>query len=84
MEDINEFIYDLLSRAEQSRQQELAKALKRIGTLDEKQKKIVNDLTSKLVGKLFQPIIENIQLAITNNQQKTIEIATKLFIPNTN
>jgi glutamyl-tRNA reductase len=84
LEDINEFIYDLLSRAEQSRQQELAKALKRIGTLDEKQKKIVNDLTSKLVGKLFQPIIENIQLAITNNQQKTIEIATKLFIPNTN
>ncbi len=84
LDDVNEFVYDLLSRVEKSRQKELAEALKRIGTIDEKQKKIVSDLTSKLVGKLFQPVIENIHFAMLNNEEKTLEAATKLFSTNNN
>ncbi|MDR2699520.1 MAG: hypothetical protein LBC12_01665 [Nitrososphaerota archaeon] len=84
MEDINEVVFDLLSRVEKNRQKELAEALKKIGALDENQKEIVSDLTSKLVGKLFQPVIENIQLAASNNEEKTLEAATKLFMPNNN
>jgi glutamyl-tRNA reductase len=84
LEDINEVVFDLLSRVEKNRQKELAEALKKIGALDENQKEIVSDLTSKLVGKLFQPVIENIQLAASNNEEKTLEAATKLFMPNNN
>lgn len=81
MEDVNELVFDLLSRVEKNRQTELAEALKRIGQIDENQKKIVSDLTSKLVGKLFQPVIENIRLAALNNEEKTLETVSKLLTP---
>jgi|GEM_PF-914365 len=81
LEDANELVFDLLSRVEQNRQKELAEALRRIGVIDENQKKVVSDLTSKLVGKLFQPVIENIRLAALNNEEKTLEVASKLLIP---
>lgn len=81
MEDVTELVFDLLSRAEENRQKELAEALKRMGAIDESQKKIVSELTSKLVGKLFQPVVENIRLAAINNETKTIEIASKLLVP---
>jgi glutamyl-tRNA reductase len=81
LEDVTELVFDLLSRAEENRQKELAEALKRMGAIDESQKKIVSELTSKLVGKLFQPVVENIRLAAINNETKTIEIASKLLVP---
>jgi glutamyl-tRNA reductase len=84
LEDVNNLVFDLLSRVEKNRQKELAEALKKIGTLSEGQKKIVSDLTSKLVGKLFQPVIENIQYAALNNEEKTLEAAIKLFMLNNN
>jgi glutamyl-tRNA reductase len=81
MEDVNEIVFDLLSRAEKNRQKELAEALKRMGAIDENQKKIVSELTSKLVGKLFQTVVENIRLAAINNEARTLEIASKLLVP---
>ena len=81
MEDVNEIVFDLLSRAEENRQKELAVALKRMGAIDETQKKVVSELTSRLVGKLFQPVVENIRRAAINNEVKTLEIASKLLIP---
>ena len=80
MEDVTELVFDLLSRAEENRQKELTEALKKLGTIDETQKKIVSELTSKLVGKLFQPVVENIQRAAINNESKTLEIASKILI----
>jgi glutamyl-tRNA reductase len=84
MEDVNELVFDLLERVEKSRQKELAEALRRIGTIDERQKAVVSELTSKLVGKLFQPVIENIQNAALNNETRTLEVASKLLITNHN
>lgn len=81
MEDVNEIVFDLLSRAEENRQKELTEALKRMGAINETQKKVVSDLTSRLVGKLFQPVVENIRRAALNNEAKTLEIASKLLIP---
>jgi len=81
LEDVNEIVFDLLSRVEKNRQTELAIALKRMGAINESQKKIVSDLTSKLVGKLFQPVVENIRIAAINNEEKTLEVASKLLIP---
>lgn len=84
MEDVNELVFDLLSQVEKSRQKELAEALKRMGAIDENQKKVVSDLTSKLVGKLFQPVVENIRIAALNNEGKILEAASKLLITNHN
>ncbi len=84
MEDINELVFDLLDRVERSRQKELAEALRRIGKIDERQKKVVSDLTSKLVGQLFQPVVENIRQAAANNETETIEAASKLLVTNQN
>jgi glutamyl-tRNA reductase len=84
MEDVNELVFDLLARVERSRQKELAEALKRMGTIDEHQKKVVSDLTSKLVGQLFQPVVENIRIAAMNNEEKTLEAASKLLVTNHN
>jgi glutamyl-tRNA reductase len=82
MSQVNELVFDLLSRVEKSRQKELAEALKKIGTLDENQKKIVSDLTSKLMGQLFQPVVENIRRAVINNDTKVVEAAEKLLVNN--
>jgi glutamyl-tRNA reductase len=82
LEDVNNLVFDLLTHVEKNRQKELAEALKKIGTISEGQKKIVSDLTSKLVGKLFQPVIENIQYAASNREEKTLEAAAKLFMLN--
>jgi glutamyl-tRNA reductase len=84
LEDVNNLVFDLLSRVEKNRQKELVEALKKMGTLSEDQKKIVSDLTSKLVGKIFQPVIENIQYAALNNEEKTLEAAIKLFMIDNN
>ena len=80
MDDVNELVFDLLSQAEERRQKELAEALRRMGVIDESQKKVVSDLTSKLVGKLFQSVVENIRFAALNNEEKTLEIASKLLV----
>ncbi|MCL2172756.1 MAG: hypothetical protein LBH62_03800 [Nitrososphaerota archaeon] len=81
MEDVNDIVFDLLSRAEVKRQKELDEALKRMGTIDDSQKKIVSELTSRLVTNLFQTVVENIRLAAMNNEEKTIEVASKLLAP---
>jgi len=84
MEDVNELVFDLLSRVEKSRQKELEIALKKMGTLDERQKRVVSELTSKLVGKLFQPVVENIRVAALNNEVTVVEAASKLLETNHN
>lgn len=84
MEDVNEIVFDLFSRVEKSRQEELEIAFKKMGSLDEHQKRVVSELTSKLVGKLFQPVVENIRVAALNNEVTIVEAASKLLEPNHN
>ena len=69
----------LLSQAEQVRQKELTTALNMIGPVDEREKKILDDLTSILLKQTFVPIIENLRTAAKNGDMKTIELAVKLF-----
>jgi glutamyl-tRNA reductase len=84
MEDINELVFDLLARVEKSRQKELEIAFRKMGTLDDHQKRVVSELTSKLVGKLFQPVVENIRQAAVNNETTVVEAAEKLLVANHN
>jgi glutamyl-tRNA reductase len=72
-------VSSLLSRAEEVRQKELATALNMLGNLDEKQKRILEDLTSILLKQTFIPIVENLRLAAKNDNTEIIDVAAKLF-----
>ncbi len=72
-------ISSLLSQAEQVRQKELATALNMIGNVDDKERKILEDLTSILLKQTFVPIVENLRVAAKNGDQQIIDFAAKLF-----
>jgi glutamyl-tRNA reductase len=79
---VQEIISALLSHVEESRQRELTKAFSMIDELDERKRKIVSDLTSILLKKMFLPIVENFRRAAVNNETELIEAAAKLFETN--
>ena len=72
-------ISSLLSQAEEVRQKELATALSMIGDVDERERKILDDLTSILLKQTFVPIVENLRLAAKNGDEQLIDLAVKLF-----
>ena len=72
-------ISSLLSQAEQIRQKELLTAMNMMGELDERQKRVLNDLTSILLKQTFIPIIENLRVAAKNGDKQIIDTAVKLF-----
>jgi len=72
-------VSSLLSHAEEVRQKELATALGMIGDVDERERKILEDLTSILLKQTFVPIVENLRLAAKNGDAKLIDLAVKLF-----
>jgi glutamyl-tRNA reductase len=78
-DSVRQTVSELLSRVEKSRQKELGKAITLIGDLDERQKKIVNDLTKILLKQVFFPFIENLRQAAENNDVKAIGAATMLL-----
>jgi glutamyl-tRNA reductase len=72
-------ISELLSQAEQIRQRELLTAVKKLANLDDRQRKVLNDLTSILLKEAFIPIVENLRVAAKNGDKKAIEAAANLF-----
>jgi glutamyl-tRNA reductase len=72
-------VSSLLSQAETVRQKELATALNMIGDVDEKERKILEDLTSILLKQTFVPIVENLRSAAKNGDTQLIDLAVKLF-----
>jgi glutamyl-tRNA reductase len=72
-------ISEILSQAEQIRQKELVTAINMMGALDDRQKRVLNDLTSILLKQTFIPIVENLRVAAKNGDRQAIEVAAKLF-----
>jgi glutamyl-tRNA reductase len=72
-------ISSLLSQAEAVRQKELATALSMIGDTDERERKIIEDLTSILLKQTFVPIVENLRSAAKSGDVQLIDLAVKLF-----
>jgi glutamyl-tRNA reductase len=72
-------ISSLLSNTEQIRQAELAKAINMLGNVDDKKRKIIDDLTNILLKQTFLPIIENLRMAASGDDKELIDIAIKLF-----
>ena len=69
----------LLYEAEQIRQRELATAMAMMGQLDERQKRILNDLTSIILKQTYIPLIENLRLAAKNGDKQAIDAVAKLL-----
>jgi len=78
-QSVRNIISSLFLRAEEIRQRELMKALNMLGNIDEKERKIIDDLTYILVKQTFVPIIENLRIAAMNNDKQLIDVAVKLF-----
>ena len=78
-DSVNEVVSELLSQVEETRRRELTKALDLMGKLDERKRKIVNDLTSILLKKTFLPVVENFRRAAANNDVEMVNVATKVF-----
>ena len=72
-------VSSLLSKAEKVRRKELATALNMLGDVDEKQKQVLEDMTSILLKQTFIPIVENLRLAAKNGDEQVIDTAVKLF-----
>lgn len=72
-------ISDILAQTEQVRQKELGTALTMMGNLDDRQKRVLNDLTSILLKQTFIPVVEKLRVAAKNGDKLAIETATKLF-----
>ncbi len=72
-------ISSLLANAEEIRQREMSKAINMLGDVDEKQRRVIDDLTSILIKQTYLPIIENLRSAASNNDKKIIDMAIKLF-----
>jgi glutamyl-tRNA reductase len=79
IQSVRDLVSALFSRAEEIRQKELTKALKMLGHVDAKEKKIIEDLTFILLKQTYVPIVENLRLAAKNDDKKLIEVAIKLF-----
>jgi glutamyl-tRNA reductase len=78
-DSVRETISELLSEVEVERQRELAKALKMMGKLDERQKKIVSDLTCILLKQTYLPFVENFRRAAENNDTQLVEATIRLL-----
>jgi len=74
-----EIISDLLSQTEEVRQRILAKTLNMMNELDERQRKIVNDLTSILLKQTFLPVVKNLRRAAANDETEFIKVAAGLL-----
>ncbi|MBT0158364.1 glutamyl-tRNA reductase [Candidatus Bathyarchaeota archaeon A05DMB-2] len=79
IQTVRDIVSFLFSRAEEIRQKELAKALKMLGDVDEREKKIIEDLTFILLKQTYAPIVENLRSAAKDDDKKLIEVAIKLF-----
>ena len=78
-DSVSEIVSELLSQVEERRRRELSKALGVMGRLDERQRKIVSDLTSAILKQTFLPFIENFRRAAENNDTELIGAATRLL-----
>jgi len=76
--EVESLISNIRQNAEKIRIQETEKAVRMLGDMNGKEK-IVEDLTSVVIDKIFSDIIRNIKNAAENDDKKLIETAECLF-----
>lgn len=76
---VRDLISGVFSKIEEIRQRELVNALNKIDGFDERQRKVVSDLTGIMLKQTFLPLVANFRQAAESNEKELIEVATKLF-----
>lgn len=69
----------MCGRAEEIRRKELEKALKMLGKLDDKQRKVIEDLTHKLTERILYHTIIKLRKAAASGDVNKVSIAQELF-----
>jgi len=76
---VRELISRIVSRAEEVRKEELAKALNMVGSISERERRIIDNMTSAILKKTLLPVVENLKSAMLKGDENLIEGAVKLF-----
>lgn len=79
--DVEGIIKAMYATAENIRQKELERAVNMLGNgADEKEKKVLNDLTRVIINRTVAPIANNIRKAAETGDGDTIKVAEKWFL----
>lgn len=77
--DVEHIVRKIFVDAEKIRARELAKAIKMLGDLDEREKKILEDLTRVIVKRTLSPIAQSIRKSAEAGDQQAVKIAEDWF-----
>jgi len=69
----------IVSRVEEERKEELAKAFSMLGLIGNRERKIIDNLTSAILKKTLLPVVENLKSAMLKGDERLAEEAVKLF-----
>ncbi|MEM2385596.1 MAG: glutamyl-tRNA reductase, partial [Candidatus Bathyarchaeia archaeon] len=76
---IRDLISRVVSKSEEMRKRELAKALNMLGGVGDKERRIIEDLTRSILKKALLPIVEKLKSAALNGDNQLVEDAAKLL-----
>jgi glutamyl-tRNA reductase len=78
-QSVRELISRIVSRAEDVRKEELARALKMLGSIGDRERKVIGDLTNAILKRILLPMVESLKAAALNDDEQLIEETVKLF-----
>ncbi|WP_455276185.1 glutamyl-tRNA reductase [[Eubacterium] cellulosolvens] len=78
-EEAEPIVMNICSKAEEIRQKELKKALKMLGEIDIKEKKVIEDLTQVITERILYEPVMNLRKAAEYSDINTLKTAKKLF-----
>jgi len=76
---VRELISRIVSRAEEMRREELARALDMLGPVGDREREIIDNLTSTLLKKALLPVVENLRSAMLRNDERLVEELVRLL-----
>jgi len=77
--DVEELVKNIFSDAEEIRDKEIKKALRKMGDVDERDRQIIDDLTRVIVKRTLIPIAASIRKSAEKGDQEAIKVAENWF-----
>ncbi len=78
--DVEDVIKAVFSSAEKVRKRELKKAMNMLNGIDEKEKKVIDDLTKVIIKRSMTPIADKIRNAAENGDEITVRVGRLYFM----
>lgn len=78
--DVEDVIKAVFSSAEKVRKRELKKAMKMLNGIDEKEKKVIDDLTKVIIKRSMTPIADKIRNAAENGDEISVRVGRLYFM----